>query len=221
MVAVSGGENDHPPEDPESGKGIQKRGGQSMKTELIPISLIFHNNGQIEGVPKNPRIIDEDDFATLVESIRATPEMMDLRELIVYPTYGGAFVAIAGNMRLDACHQLKWEQVPCKILPADTPTSKLREIAIKDNNHFGRYDREALMEWDPIELEAWGMEMDPIPEMEAEEETEEPVAHDRMKHQKEIRLRYTESEYLIIKEMLSKHAETPELAVKKLLGIDA
>jgi hypothetical protein len=74
-----------------------------MKVEIknIPTVEIWPNNGQIHGLPKNPRFIRDERYEKLVKSIQDDPEMLDLRECIVYP-YAAAYVVIAGNMRLKA-----------------------------------------------------------------------------------------------------------------------
>lgn len=66
---------------------------------LIPTVEIWPNTGQINGLPANPRIIRDERGDALFKSIQDDPEMLDLRECIVFP-YADAFVAIAGNMRL-------------------------------------------------------------------------------------------------------------------------
>lgn len=50
----------------------------------IQIELIETNKGQIEGVPANPRVIKDKKFKKLVKSIEENPEMLDLREILVY-----------------------------------------------------------------------------------------------------------------------------------------
>jgi DNA modification methylase len=129
------------------------------KTEDIKISRLETNRGQIDGLPKNPRFIRDERYKALVKSIEDAPEMLKLRELIVVE-HGSKFVVIGGNMRLRACKDLGMETVPCKVLPADTPTEKLREYAIKDNNGFGEDDWDVLAnEWDAEELQDWGVEL--------------------------------------------------------------
>lgn len=140
----------------------------------IPIAKIETNKGQIEGLPKNPRFIKDYRFEQLKKSIEQAPEMLALRELIVYP-FNGKFIAVCGNMRLRACKELGFNDVPCKVLPADTPTKKLREIAIKDNTPFGNDDTDILAnEWDIDELKEWGFEMPDwdVDEIEEKEEKE-------------------------------------------------
>lgn len=125
----------------------------------IDIKRLEVNKGQVEGLPKNPRFIRDERYKALVKSIEDAPEMLKLRELLVVE-HGKKFVVIGGNMRLRACKELGMETVPCKVLPADTPTAKLREYAIKDNNGFGEDDLDILAnEWDAEELEEWGVEL--------------------------------------------------------------
>ena len=72
-----------------------------VETRLIPTVDIWPNTGQISGLPTNPRHIRDERYEALVKSIKDDPEMLDLRECIVFP-YAAAYVAIAGNMRLKA-----------------------------------------------------------------------------------------------------------------------
>lgn len=128
-----------------------------MKIQSISISLLQANKGQIEGLPKNPRKITAKKLENLKRSIEDAPEMLSLRELIVYP-YEGKYIVIGGNMRLRACSEIGYTELPCKVLDKSTPVEKLREYAIKDNVEFGENDKEALYEWDLNELESWGAE---------------------------------------------------------------
>ena len=124
-----------------------------MKRERINIGLVKPNDGQVEGLPRNPRFIKDEKFNKLVESIRRLPEMTEVRDLIVYP-YRGEYVVIGGNMRLRAFSELGWDEVPCCVLPEDTPIEKLRQMVIQDNNPFGEPDWDAIAnDWDADELE--------------------------------------------------------------------
>ncbi|MDO4185147.1 MAG: ParB N-terminal domain-containing protein [Bacteroidales bacterium] len=92
-------------------------------------------------------------------SITDCPEMLSLRELIVFPL-SGRYVVVGGNLRLRACRELGYAELPCKVLPTDTPAAKLREIASKDNISFGENDTDIMQnEWDTCELQAWGVEL--------------------------------------------------------------
>jgi len=130
-----------------------------VQTTLIPTAQIRANTGQIPGVPKNPRFIRDERYKALQKSIADFPAMLELRELIVFP-FDGIYVTIAGNMRYRAMKDAGYKEAPCKVLPADMPPEKLREIAIKDNVPFGNDDAQELANsWDLEELKSWGMEL--------------------------------------------------------------
>ena len=119
------------------------------------ITDIESNRGQIPGVPKNPRSMSKEDFEDLKESIKESPDMLKLREIILYPM-GDKFVAIAGNYRYRACKALGHKTVTCKILKEDTPEEKIREYAIKDNVQKGTWDKGILEAWNQDELYQFG-----------------------------------------------------------------
>jgi len=123
----------------------------------IEIRDLRPNNGEVEGLPRNPRKISKKNLEKLKKSVQDAPEMLRLRELIVVP-HGDGFVVIAGNQRLEAAKAVGMEKLPCKVLPADTDPTKLREYAIKNNLPFGEDDWEVIAsDWDTAELEEWGM----------------------------------------------------------------
>lgn len=130
-----------------------------METRRISIAKLKANTGQIVGVPTNPRQWSKEDVEKLAKSIEETPELFDARGIIVMP-YDKDFIVLGGNMRLAAAKRLKHKDVPCIVLPADTPTEKLREIVIKDNGSFGKWDFDALAnEWDDLPLSDWGVDV--------------------------------------------------------------
>lgn len=84
---------------------MTKSKGQQATSSLLPISKISTNKGQIHGLPRNPRVIRDSRFESLKKSITDYPEMLELREVIVFP-HRGRYVAIAGNQRYLACKDL-------------------------------------------------------------------------------------------------------------------
>lgn len=140
-----------------------------IESKLIPLKDIEVNRGQIEGLPSNPRFIKDEKFRKLMASIEENPEMLQLRELLVFP-HDGKYVIVGGNMRYKALRALKYTEAPCKIIPPDTDVEKLRAYTIKDNGDFGEWDFELLAnEWDATQLGEWGVE---IPEAEIDTEEE-------------------------------------------------
>lgn len=196
-----------------------------MEIKTIKIKDLATNDGQIEGLPKNPRQIRDHRYEKLKKSIEDAPEMLQLRELLVYP-HGGKFVIIGGNMRYRACKELGYKELPCKVLDAETPVEKLRQYAIKDNENFGEYDWDVVAnEWDTAELEDWGVELptDWGAELDGEEinnsnkEIEDAEIGDKV----EIKFQFSIEEWQFINAKLQKVNANKEMALLKILDYDA
>lgn len=140
---------------------------------VLPLAKLVNNNGQIAGVPKNPRTITGDKFRALVERLRAN-NLTGVNPLKVYEQ-GGKFVVLGGNQRLRALRELKAESVPCIIVPQDTAAEVLREIVILDNTNDGENDWDALAnEWEQDELKEWGVDAANWEQPQEEEDGENP-----------------------------------------------
>lgn len=128
-------------------------------SRMLPMSQIAVNNGQIDGVRANPRQIKGEKFDRLKASIERNPEMLALRELLVYE-HGGKYIVIGGNMRYRACKELGYTQMPCKIIPPQATAEQLNAYIILDNSGFGDWDWDALAnEWDSHQLTDWGVDV--------------------------------------------------------------
>jgi ParB-like chromosome segregation protein Spo0J len=105
--------------------------------------------------PNNPRLIKDDKFTKLVQSIKDFPEMLDIRPIVV----NSDMVILGGNMRFKACKEAGLKEVP--IIVADNLTEEQqREFLIKDNTSGGEWDFEMLAnEWDVEQLEEWGLDV--------------------------------------------------------------
>lgn len=128
---------------------------QSTKIKLSDIEI---NRGQIPGLPANPRFIIDEKFEKLKQSIQENPDMLPLRELLVY-RHGAKYVIIGGNMRYRAMKELGYTETPCKIIPKETSIEDLRAYTLKDNSTLGTWDFEQLTVWNPEELDAWDLEL--------------------------------------------------------------
>ncbi len=130
-----------------------------IQTTLLPLSQLAKNDGQIEGLPANPRIIKDEKYQKLVASIKENPEMLSLRELLVYK-HDAHYIIIGGNMRYSAMRELGYEEAPCKIIPEETTVEQLRAYTLKDNSGYGEWDWDMLSgEWEMDELEAAGIDL--------------------------------------------------------------
>ena len=131
-------------------------------TEIIKVCLHDFNKGQLMGLPKNPRFFRDYRFEAMKKSIQDSPEMLELRELIIFPYNDGRYIVVCGNLRLRACKELGYKELSCKVLPSDTPVKKLREYATKDNVNFVENDMDVMEnEWNKFELQEWGIEFSP------------------------------------------------------------
>jgi len=188
-----------------------------LQSQLIPISNLINNLGQIPDVPKNPRFIKDTRFEKLVKSLQDNPEMLSARELLVYQ-YENQNIVIGGNMRLRAAKELGYKDLPCKIL-TDLTSEQIRAIVIKDNVSFGSDDFESLAnEWDSIELEEWGME---LPNYNSDinlDDFFEESNEDDKKQKFKIFLEYTEEDYNSVLEAFKKYSGSKEDIVYKLLN---
>lgn len=109
---------------------------------------------QIKANPNNPRIIRDEKFAKLVQSIKEFPEMLQLRPIVV----NDDMIVLGGNMRLKACKEAGLKKVPI-IKASELTEDQQREFIIKDNVGFGEWDWEMLgTQWDAEQLGEWGLE---------------------------------------------------------------
>lgn len=132
----------------------------------IDITKLEYNEGQIEGLSKNPRWLHDDEGKKLKKSLIDSPEFLEYKPLMVYAMDNGKYVTICGNMRLRIALQLReegyseFDTIPCVILKADTPIEKIKEYAIKDNVQAGNWDWDELGngEWEVDDLKVWGVD---------------------------------------------------------------
>ena len=127
---------------------------------MLPLSAIEPNEGQLEGLPSNPRNITREKLALLKKSVQEHPDMLSLRGLLVYQLDNGHYIAIGGNMRLKAMQELGYTEAPCVIVPKETPIEEIKADSIIDNNGFGKWDWDMLAnEWDENQLMDWGVDL--------------------------------------------------------------
>lgn len=140
---------------------------RDIDTAFISIGLdkLEMNEGQIEGLPGNPRDITNDKLEKLKKDLQEYPEMLKLRGLLVYP-FGDKYVIIGGNMRYRAMQELGFTTAPCIIIPQETTVEQLKAYTILDNSGFGKWNWDMLAnEWEAQQLTDWGVD---LPIMESE-----------------------------------------------------
>jgi ParB-like chromosome segregation protein Spo0J len=173
---------------------------------------------QLKANPTNPRIIKDDKFKKLVESLRGFPEMMEKRPMVCVTDVDGKMFPLGGNMRLRAIQELGMKEIPDTwvTLADDWTEDKRKEFTIKDNASFGEWNWDDLAnEWDAELLADWGVD---VPVFDDYSDKNEEVDVNDFADEMIIKLKYNEDEYTQVREQLSKIAATPEQAVWKLLG---
>lgn len=134
------------------------KNNNEIQIQFVPIELLEYNNGQIPGVPENPRTREDAKQRNLEKSIEELPEMTIARAALCFP-YKGKYVVIGGNRRLEAQRTLKRKEVPIIALPEDTPVEKLRRMALLDNESTGQTDWAKLAkDWSKDEIREWNIE---------------------------------------------------------------
>ncbi len=134
--------------------------------QMIDITKLEYNEGQIEGLSKNPRYLKESEHDKLKKSLTDSPEFLEYKPLMVYAMDNGNYVTICGNMRLRVANELRldghseFDTIPCVVLKSDTPIEKIKEYAIKDNVQAGNWDWDELAngEWETDDLQNWGVD---------------------------------------------------------------
>lgn len=128
-----------------------------METREIRMSDLRKNEGQVAGLPPNPRWWTDNDVELLARSIQETPELLQARTLVVFP-HDNTYVIIGGNLRYDALSMLGEQTAPCTIIPEGTDVGTLVQIALKDNGTFGKWDSDELANsWDDVPFASWGI----------------------------------------------------------------
>ena len=139
---------------------IEKCPGTTLNRKIekirLPIKDIDLNEGQIEGLPANPRNWTKEELKSLALSLTETPELFEMRCPIVVP-HDGRYVVLGGNLRIAAARENKEKEVTCFVFNS-TSIEKMKQIVIKDNGAWGKWDYDALAnEWSDLPLSDWGI----------------------------------------------------------------
>jgi ParB-like chromosome segregation protein Spo0J len=168
--------------------------------------------------PNNPRVLRDDKFQKLKQSITEFPKMLSLRPMVIDENN----VVLGGNMRLRALQELGFTDVEEAWVKrsSDLTEEEKKRFIIADNVAFGEWDWDTLAnDWEVVDLEAWGLDIpqfDERGEIDYSDKNQEIDVED-LEGLMTINLKYTEEDYWKVKEQLSKVAHTPEQAVWKLL----
>ena len=150
--------------------------------------------------PKNPRLIKDDKFKKLCQSLKDFPEMLELRPIVVNRDH----IILGGNMRYKAAKEIGLKEIPVKIADNLTPEQE-REFLIKDNTSGGEWDWEVLAnEWNSEELESWGLD---LPAFDINNETDDLSDDFETNFRIEIILNDEKTQELLYNELISRNYE--------------
>jgi hypothetical protein len=178
-----------------------------MKTETISILKIKSNTN-------NPRVIKDEKFNKLVQSIKEFPKMLAIRPIVVNED----MIVLGGNMRLKACIEAGLKEVPI-IKITDMTIEEQNEFIIKDNVGFGEWNWEILAnEWDNLSLNEWGLDVWTNSNIDLNNFFEEDNNQEK-KEKFQIILDYSEEDYNKVLDAFGHHSGSREAIIFKLLGL--
>lgn len=126
---------------------------------MLPLDLIEENEGQLFGLPANPREIVPEKFELLKADIQKYPQFLQYNALKVYPMDDGKYIVIGGNMRCRALKELGYKEVPCVVIPKETSIEDLKAYILIDNNNFGDWNWSLLEDWPEDMLMECGLDI--------------------------------------------------------------
>jgi hypothetical protein len=172
---------------------------EDMKITKVAINEIKVN-------PNNPRLIKDDKFKKLVQSVKDFPQMLDIRPIVV----NDEMIVLGGNMRLKACIEAGLKQVSI-IKASDLTAEQQNEFIIKDNVGFGEWNWDHLAnDWDDAQLVEWGLDLPSFDTKDFSDKNKELNFNDFEDQNYTIKLEYTEDDYNLVKDKLQQLGQTPE-----------
>jgi hypothetical protein len=170
-----------------------------MKIEKVKITEVKSN-------PNNPRVIKDDKFKKLVQSIKEFPQMLDIRPIVV----NDEMIVLGGNMRLKACIEAGLKEVSI-IKASELTTEQQNEFIIKDNVGFGEWNWDDLAnDWDEELLVEWGLDLPSFDTQDFSNKNKELNFNDFEDQKYTIKLEFTEDDYNLVKKRLQELGQTPE-----------
>ena len=112
----------------------------------------------IKANPNNPRVLRDDKFAKLKQSISEFPKMLTLRPMVIDENN----MVLGGNMRLRALQDLGYTEIDDAWVKrsSDLTEEEKQRFIIADNVAFGEWDWDTLAnDWDAEQLSDWGLEV--------------------------------------------------------------
>lgn len=175
---------------------------------------------KLKPLHNNPRSISKENFERLKRDILDDPEFLEKRPLLVNKV-GDEYIVYAGNMRLKACIDLGWKEVPVDI-DEDLDLNIMRKRALRDNVEYGETDYDILAnEWADL-VEQLDLPELELPSIEDFSDKNYEVNNNDLGDESVISFRFKHQEYLNLLAQLQNAQErlgldTNEQVLKHLL----
>lgn len=169
---------------------------------------------KLKSNPNNPRIIKDDKFEKLVNSIKDFPEMLEKRPIVVDEN----LMVLGGNMRLRASKEAGLKDVWVDIAEGWSEQQK-EAFIIKDNVGFGDWEWDILANgWDSVQLKDWGLDVwQNLDDTDLEDFFTEDKEEAETDNKNKIILEYSEEDFNKVNESFKKFSGTKEQIVFDLL----
>lgn len=168
--------------------------------------------GEIKPNPKNPRVIKNDKFRKLVQSIKEFPKMLEIRPIVINKQN----IILGGNMRFRASQEAGLTEIPT--ITVNLTEEEENEFIVKDNSSFGEWDWDMLSNFFELdELGDWGLDIPVyLTDDDVEPQYDKTPMQDKLQTFLEsginfIRLHYASDDYEKIMEKLDKVVEKEEV----------
>lgn len=110
---------------------------------------------ELELLKDNPRQISKENFERLKRDIKNDPDFLNKRPVLVNKK-NGKLIVYAGNMRVKACKELGFNEIPVSI-DSDLDEKIMRKRMLIDNQEYGEWDYDILAnQWD-VEIKEYDL----------------------------------------------------------------
>lgn len=178
------------------------------------MEIIQRNIADLIEAEYNPRELTKDQFKQLSDSLTRFG-MVD--PVIVNKHPEREDIIVGGHQRCKVWRELGNEVVPT--VEVNLTPDKEKELNVRLNKNTGQFDMDMLANhFDTDELIEWGFEEGELVGFDDYSDKNQEIDVDEFSDEMVINLKYSEEDYMLVKEQLSKISSTPENAVWKLLG---
>lgn len=128
---------------------------KKTKIQMVEISRLQLNRGQLKWLPRNPRQWTQADIDKMARSLERDPDFVEERPVLATPGKGDALVVFAHNLLTESAGRAGRAALPAVIYTPENEDDRetIRRRALLDNGAMGRNDTDILAnEW-PYELQ--------------------------------------------------------------------